>query len=190
MRRSRSPTSSSPKKLSADPGWRLRRASGNDAAALSLVAGASFLAAFAGVLDGADIVAHVASNSSVEAFARYLAAPNCVATLAELDAGGAPVGYTLLTPPDLPVPTTASDIELKRIYALDRMHGTGLGAAMMARAFDDARAMRHERVLLGVYGGNTRAHRFYEKHGFTVIGTRQFLVGKTLHDDRVYARDL
>ena len=155
MRRSRSPISSSLKKLSADPAWRLRRASPEDAAALSLVAGASFLAAFAGVLDGADIVAHVAQNSSVDAFSRYLADAACVATLAEFAVGHAPVGYTLLTPPDLPVPTTLADIELKRIYALDRVHGTGLGAAMMARAIDDARAMRCTRMLLGVYGGNS-----------------------------------
>ena len=46
------------------------------------------------------------------------------------------------------------------------------------------------RMLLGVYGKNLRAHRFYEKQGFVRIGERQFLVGVTLHDDFVYALDL
>lgn len=169
------------------PAWQLRRAGVHDTDALALVAGATFLEAFAGVLDGADIVAHVARNSSAAAFAHYLAA-GAMATLAVVDPGAAPVGYTLLTAPDLPVAPLPGDIELKRIYALAPYHGTGLGAAMIARALDDARDAGCGRVLLGVYGGNRRAHRFYEKHGFTVVGERRFLVGATWHDDRVYGR--
>jgi diamine N-acetyltransferase len=167
--------------------WRLRRAGAEDTDALALVAGATFLEAFAGVLDGTDIVAHVGRNSSAGAFARYLAA-GAIATLAEIEPGAAPVGYTLLTAPDLPVAPEQGDIELKRIYALAPYHGTGLGAALIARALVDALDMKCARVLLGVYGGNRRAHRFYEKHGFSVVGERRFLVGATWHDDRVYGR--
>ena len=169
--------------------WRLRRAGEGDAARLSLVAGATFLEAFAGVLDGADIVAHVARHSGPDAFARYLR-EGAVATLAEAEQGGAPLGYTLLTAPDLPVEPRSGDVELKRIYALFPTHGGGLGAALMARAVEDARAAGHRRVLLGVYGGNARAQRFYVKQGFAVIGTRRFLVGATTHDDLIFARDL
>ncbi|TCP37368.1 GNAT family N-acetyltransferase [Sphingomonas sp. BK235] len=171
------------------PPWRLRRAGAEDSDALALVAGATFLEAFAGVLDGADIVAHVARNSSADAFARYLAA-GATATLAETEQGGAPIGYTLLTAPDLPIAPQPGDVELKRIYTLAPFYGSGLGAALIARALADARAAGAGRVLLGVYGGNHRAHRFYEKHGFAVAGERRFLVGATWHDDRVYAHPL
>jgi len=167
--------------------WRLRRAGAADADAIALVAGATFLEAFAGVLDGADIVAHVARNSSAASFKRYLA-EGAIATLAEIDPGDAPVGYTLLTAPDLPVEAEQGDIELKRIYVLAPLHGSGLGAALIARALDDARDAGGRRMLLGVYGGNRRAHRFYEKQGFAVVGERRFLVGATWHDDRVYGR--
>ncbi|GAA4214167.1 N-acetyltransferase [Sphingomonas endophytica] len=167
--------------------WRLRRAGPADAAALSLVAGATFLEAFAGILDGTDIVAHVTRNSSAAAFGAYLF-DDAIATLAEADAGAAPIGYTLLTRPDLPVAMEPGDIELKRIYALFPTHGSGLGPALMARAIDDARARGHHRLLLGVYGRNRRAQRFYEKQGFTVAGTRRFRVGATWHDDLIYAR--
>lgn len=169
--------------------WRLRRAGPADAAALSLVAGATFLEAFAGILDGPDILAHVARNSSAAAFGTYMAG-GAIATLAEAGAGAAPLGYTLLTAPDLPVAPEPGDIELKRIYALFPTHGTGLGAELMARAIDDAQSTGHNRLLLGVYGGNKRAQRFYEKHGFAVAGTRRFLVGATWHDDLIYARYL
>ncbi|MEH3048061.1 GNAT family N-acetyltransferase [Sphingomonas adhaesiva] len=169
--------------------WRLRRAAPADAAALSLVAGATFLQTFAGVLEGADILAHVARNSSADAFARYME-EGAMATLAEARAGGAPIGYTLLTVPDLPVAPQAGDIELKRIYVLAGAHGGGLGPALMARAVEDARAAGHERMLLGVYGENHRARRFYEKQGFALAGTRRFLVGATWHDDVIYALPL
>lgn len=169
--------------------WRQRRAGPADTAALSLVAGATFLETFAGILDGADIVAHVTRNSSPEAFARYIG-QGAIATLAEAEAGAAPLGYTLLTTPDLPIAPELGDIELKRIYALFPTHGTGLGPALMAQAIADARDAGHRRLLLGVYGGNRRAQRFYEKQGFAVAGTRRFLVGATWHDDLIYARAL
>ena len=153
------------------------------------MAGATFLEAFAGVLDGADILAHVSRNSSAEAFRDYLAA-GAIATFGEAAEGGAPLGYTLLTAPDLPIAAQDGDIELKRIYTLAPTWGGGLGAALMTRAIADACAAGHQRMLLGVYGGNTRAHRFYEKHGFVQVGTRRFRVGATWHDDRVYALPL
>ena len=168
--------------------WRLRRAEEADAAALALVAGATFLEAFAGVLDGADIVAHVAAKSSAEAFRDWMRDPGSAVTLAEAEAGAAPLGYTVLTAPDLPVEPAPGDIELKRIYTLAPTHGGGLGPALMARALEDARALGCERVLLGVYGGNVRAQRFYAKQGFDVVGTRKFRVGATWHDDLVFAR--
>ena len=168
--------------------WRLRLARDEDAAACALVAGATFLEAFAGVLDGADIVAHVAAKSNAAAFAGWIADPASAVTLALAEPGSAPIGYTVLTTPDLPVEAGAHDIELKRIYTLAPWHGSGLGAALMDVAVADARRLGANRLLLGVYGGNKRAHRFYEKHGFTVIGTRRFLVGATWHDDLVFAR--
>ena len=177
-------------KSSADLDWRLRRAAASDAAALALVAGATFLEAFAGVLDGPDIVAHCAAKSDVAAFQAWLADPDSVTTLAEAGQGAAPIGYTVLTVPDLPVPPGEADIELRRIYTLTRAQGTGLGPALMAQAIADARALGRTRLLLGVYGHNHRAHRFYERQGFARIGTRQFRVGAALHDDLVYARPI
>ena len=170
--------------------WRLRRASPADAPAVALVAGASFLTTFAGILDGADIVAHVAKNSSAERFADWAADPESVVTLAEHPAGAAPIGYTLLTTPDLPLAIGENDVELRRIYTLPAAYGSGLGQTLMARAVDDARAMGRNRLLLGVYGGNDRARRFYERQGFAVAGRRQYQIGATLHDDFIYARAL
>ncbi len=171
-------------------GWRLRRASPEDAPAVALVAGASFLSTFAGILDGADIVAHVLKNSSAARFAAWSKDPTCIVTIAEHPDGGAPVGYTLLTAPDFPIATDDRDIELRRIYMLPLAQGTGLGKALMAQAVRDARAMGKGRLLLGVLGRNERARGFYERQGFLVAGRRQYQVGSTLCDDFIYARML
>ena len=170
--------------------WRLRCASPEDAPAVALVAGASFLSTFAGILDGADIVAHVAKNSSAAAFAAWSDDPDSIVMLAEHPDGGAPVGYTLTTVPDFPIPTDERDIELRRIYTLPLAQGTGLGSALMARALVDARERGKRRLLLGVLGRNMRARAFYERQGFAIVGRRQYQVGSTLCDDFIYARDV
>ena len=168
--------------------WRLRRAEPGDAPALSLVASATFLDTYATVLSGADIVAHCTMKNSIAAFETWLDDPATIVTLAEYEPGHAPIGYTVLTAPDFPIEPGPADIELRRIYLMKQAQGSGLGAALMARALEDAVAASRTRVLLSVWDQNTRARAFYERQGFKVIGTRQFMVGTTLHDDPVYAR--
>lgn len=170
--------------------WRLRRAVSGDAPALSLVAAATFLETFAGTISGPDMVRHCNVNSAPAKFDAWIGDPSSVATLAEHPDGAAPVGYTLLLPPDLPIETDERDIELRRIYALSLAHGTGLGHALMTRAIDDAKALGACRILLGVLGINLRARAFYEREGFELAGTRQFRVGDTVYDDVIYARPL
>ncbi|QCB42929.1 GNAT family N-acetyltransferase [Sphingomonas sp. PAMC26645] len=168
--------------------WRMRRAGPGDAPVLSLVASATFLDTYATVLTGADIVAHCTRNNSIAAFDTWLSDPLTIVTLAEYEPGHAPTGYTVLTAPDFPIEPGPADIELRRIYLMKQAQGSGLGAALMARAFEEAAAAGRTRVLLGVWDQNTRARAFYERQGFKVIGSRQFTVGTTLHDDPVYAR--
>ena len=170
--------------------FRLRRAEAADAEALSLVAGATFLETYADILKREDMLAHIAGKSSPERFSSFMADPRTIVTLAEAPAGRAPLGYTIMADPDLPVELQADDIELLRIYTLAPRLGSGLGAALLERAITDARADGRKRMLLGTHPDNVRARRFYEKHGFTVIGRRTFRVGEAEFDDPVYARAL
>ena len=170
--------------------WRLRRATAADAPAVAMVAAASFLETFAGILPGEDIIAHVARKSSPEAFAEWAEDGASVVSLATHPEGGAPVGYSVLTVPDLPVEPRDGDVELRRIYTLSITRGTGLGHRLMALALGDARAAGFRRMLLGVYGDNHVARAFYEREGFVLAGTRRFNVGAGWYDDVIYAREL
>ena len=189
----------------------LRAATAADAPALALVGAATFLEAFTWMLPGADIIAHAGRNHQAEVYARYLAHPDSRIALAEVVPGGAPVGYAMLTAPEMPsFDVQRGDIELKRIYLLSRFRsaatpvlarserdeelkpvpGLRAGQALMNFAVDEARTMRRTRLLLGTHAGNAQAIAFYRRNGFVEAGTRTFQVGSQVCCDLIFARPL
>jgi ribosomal protein S18 acetylase RimI-like enzyme len=184
----------------------LRRATEEDAEALAVVGAATFLEAFTWMLPGADILAHCARNHTAEAYRAYLAKPETRITLAVVAGGGAPVGYAMLTAPELPsFAVLPGDVELKRIYLFSRFRssrtpvldaegktipGMRLGQALMDAAVADARALGRQRLLLGTHEGNERAIAFYRRNGFAEAGTRTFQVGSQVCCDLIFAKDL
>src|SRR5688572_12374726 len=169
----------------------IRRATRSDAQAVALIGSATFLDTFAGVIRGADVIVHCSSAHGVAVYDSLLARADAAVWLAESIEGGAPVGYAILTPADLPVRDPhPDDLEIKRIYVLSRFHGTGLGPRLMDAALDEAKRRGARRALLGVYAQNARALAFYAKQGFTRIGERQFPVGENTYGDYILARRL
>ncbi len=169
----------------------IRRATPADAQALSLIGSATFLETFAGVIDGADVVAHCASEHSRAVYDSLLTRADAGVWLAEALEGAAPVGYAVLERAKLPVTDPQpDDVEIKRIYVLGRFHGTGLGARLMAAALAEAKHGGARRALLGVYAQNHRALAFYAKQGFTRIGERRFQVGANTYGDHILALQL
>ena len=168
--------------------WRLRRAGAGDEAALALVAAATFLETYAGVVPRDDMLAHIGGKCSAAFFATWIASADHVTTIGEHPDGSAPLGFTALTPPDFPVAFGPETIELRRIYVLATAHGSGLGPALIERAIEDARGLAKMQIALGVHPGNARARAFYERHGFRIVGERRFQVGTALFTDPVYAR--
>lgn len=165
---------------------RIRIATAVDAAALALVAQATFLEAYAGLVQGADIIAHCEGQNSAAAF-RTALAEGARAWLVEAEKTGAPLGFALLTKSALP-DRQDGDIELKRIYLLDRCKGQGLAGDLLDTVI--AGAAGHRRLVLGTNRDNERALGFYRKSGFEIIGTRQFTVGSETFDDYILAKPL
>ena len=162
-----------------------------DAFALALVGAATFLEAFAGFIPGEAILAHSRKNHIVSAYEGYFARAETRGWLVEVEPGGAPVGYALLTAPDFPEGLAhPGDLELRRIYLFTRFHGSGAGRRMMELAIAGAREQGAKRLLLGVHPENRRALAFYKKTGFVPIGKRIFQVGQSLFEDPVLALEL
>jgi ribosomal protein S18 acetylase RimI-like enzyme len=166
----------------------LRFCAAGDEDALALVGAATFLETFAGLLTGSDILAHCRVHHAASQYAAWLADAKYRLCLAELK--GAPVGFVVLSPPDLPVAVTQDDIELKRIYLLHRFQGGGLGRALLEWSAAQARLMGKKRLLLGVKADNTAALAFYDRVGFVRIGERKFLVGNMWCDDFILSLSL
>jgi diamine N-acetyltransferase len=159
-----------------------------DEEALALIGAATFLETFAGLLTGSDILAHCRVQHGAAQYAGWLASPDYKLCLAELN--GAPVGFAVLSPPDLPAALTEDDIELKRIYLLHRFQGGGLGRRLLEWSVVQARSAGKKRLLLGVKADNTAAMAFYDRVGFVRIGERKFLVGTMLCDDYIFSLSL
>jgi len=178
----------------------LRLATVEDAAVLALVSQATFLEAYTWMLPGADILAHCTNNLTAESYAKYLALPTTRMVLATVGLG-APVGYVMLSKPDLPdLETGENDTELKRIYLFSRFRssktpvvghpGVRTGQALMDAAVAEARGMGCKRMLLGTNDGNERAIAFYQRNGFQVVGARTFTVGSKTCSDLIFGKDL
>ncbi|ATE64892.1 GNAT family N-acetyltransferase [Rhizorhabdus dicambivorans] len=168
----------------------IRRAGPDDASALAMVGAATFLESYAHVIGAADMLAHIAGKNSPEAYRAFATDPSCSLWIAELPETAAPVGYALLTPPDLPIEIDDRDIELRRIYLMSKWQGSGLGRRLIEAAIDHARRLGKKRFLIGVYSGNEGVIGFYRRMGCGQLGTRQFQVGDAVFDDLVLGMGL
>ncbi len=65
---------------------------------------------------------------------------------------------------------TEDAAEIVAIHSLPESWGTGLGAAMLAEAL---KQIGNKPVFLWAFKENTRARRFYEKHGFRHDGSER-----------------
>ncbi len=168
--------------------YKLRIGIPGDEEKFGLIGTASFLEAYAGFLEGSDLMHFCKVQHSVEQYAHWLHSPDYSLCLAEVK--GSPVGYSVLCPPDLPMETTPDDIELKRIYLLHRFQKTGIGSALMSWSIERSQALGKKRLLLGVNAENDKALAFYARHGFIKAGVRKFQVGKMICDDDILGRNL
>lgn len=168
--------------------WRVAEA--RDAPALSILGGATFLNSFAHDHPGPALIDHIRRAHGEDFYRAAIGNPRHYVLVGETPLG-APVGYALLTPPDLPMVTDdATDIELKRIYLLTDWQGGGNGDALMQLLMQEADRRGARRLLLAVYPQNDRARRFYARHRFAQIGAMTFMVGDVPFEDLIYARDL
>jgi GNAT superfamily N-acetyltransferase len=165
----------------------VRSAGLRDAPELHDVATATFPLACPPGTRPEDIDAFIRDVLSVERFGGYISDPRREVLVAVRD--DRIVGYTMLVlgepaDPDVAAAVSARPtVELSKFYLLDGEHGTGVAPALMAETLEFAAARGAAGAWLGVNQENGRANRFYEKHGFVVVGTKRFLVGEEWHDD-------
>ncbi|WP_200171243.1 GNAT family N-acetyltransferase [Tomitella cavernea] len=140
----------------------------------------------------ADVRVFVGEHLSAARFTEYLADPRRTLFLAR--EGGSAVAYAMLVhapPADESIArllTHTPATEISKFYAAPAAHGTGVAGTLMRSVLESCRVRGDAGAWLGVNQENTRAQRFYRKHGFVVAGTKTFMVGADVHDDYVMTR--
>ena len=108
------------------------------------------------------------------------------------DASGVEIGYTWVRPSPKP-PAGVSGIrraEIVRFYVATERQGQGLGALLMTRCLEAARARGYDTVWLQVWKEAPWAIRFYEKMGFEIVGSAFFYFGDRVGHDHLMERAL
>lgn len=159
-----------------------REARPDDAAAIAAMFAVSFRDTFGALYQPADLASFLAGNDST-AFRAELNDPQFDFQLAE--DRRALAGYIKLGPCSLPIEPYPASLELRQLYVLKDWHGSGVAVQLFDWAIERARARGARHLQLSVYVDNHRARRFYERRGFAVVGSFDFMVGSHRDDERI-----
>ena len=166
---------------------RIRPAQLHDADSLAAIGARTFALACPPSTPAADLEAYINAELTPGRFREHLASPANTLFTAEVDEEVA--GYLMLCREQWPPQVKAvRPLSLRRLYVLDRYHGTGVALALMGEAFTQARSGGHDALWLSVSRHNSRGISFYRKTGFSVVGEQVFPVGSDLHEDFIMAR--
>jgi ribosomal protein S18 acetylase RimI-like enzyme len=168
----------------------IRRATIDDAAALSAFAARVFIEAFGDENNPDDLTEHVESTYNIERQAAELRDEDTATWLIERE-DATLIAYLQMCRKRVPACVTGRNpVEIYRFYVDHSAHGTGVAQTLMSSAFAQAREWGADVVWLGVWEHNPRAMRFYRKFGFADVGSIDFFVGPDRQTDRVFVRPL
>ncbi len=174
----------------------VRRANEADAEGLSRLAALTFPLACTPRTPADFLATHIATRLDPSSFLRHVGDPACTVLLAEDEAGGDPVGYTVLVLEEPADPDVARSIrhrptvELARFYVHPEHHGSGTSGLLMEHTLAVAAETEARGAWLGVSEENARANAFYARHGFEPVGRKRFAIGDAWEDDVVRERVL
>ena len=166
-----------------------RLATPADAALLASFAASAFSDSFAADNSAEDMSSYMADAFGESIQREELSDPRHVVFFAEQH--GEVVGYAMLRAGPAPVPASVADadaIEIARLYTVQRLIGTGIGATLMRRCIAAAAERGKRTIWLGVWEHNARAIAFYQRWAFIDVGSQLFTLGRDRQTDRVMAR--
>lgn len=173
-----------------DPGLLLlRQAQPVDNTLLAEMGARMFADTFASQNTPEDMAAYLAGSFSPEIQAGELADPETTFYIAEIN--GEPAGYVRVKLGEaLDCIHAKRPMEIVRLYAGQAWQGRGVGAALMIKALDHARAHGCDAVWLDVWEKNPRAIQFYGRFGFVTVGDQSFQLGDDSQHDLIMQVDL
>lgn len=168
----------------------IRQASLEDAKLISVLASATFYEAYFEQDESANLASYIQDAFDLEVVRSEIT--DAKSTFFVLLLNGMAVGYArLIAGSTLDcIRSTSSVIELKRIYLIERMWGTGLGKLLLEHCLNYAADRGFDALWLGVWDENVRAQSFYQKFGFREVGTIAFPYGDVVGTNLVLEKTL
>ena len=180
----------------------LRRATPEDAEALSALASTCFTQTFGHLYAPDDLERFIHEAYSPEVLRAELAGPKRATWLLFLEESeaeatapertearpaseGKLIGYVTVCPAHLPHPDVKpTGGEVQRLYLLREYQGDGRGSRMLEHALNWLEADGPRTLWIGVWSENYGAQKLYGRYGFTKVGEYSFMVGD--HADREF----
>ncbi len=168
--------------------WRISRCGLDRTADLQAFVERTFRETYTAYNTAEDMAKYVRESFAIEQIRTELNDAETLYLAMENDQGY--VGYAKLKhaePKDITLPT-APNLELCRFYIDQPYHGRGLAQILMKACFEAVRGEGAHGLWLGVWSQNTRAIKYYQKEGFTKVGTQIFVLGEDPQVDDVLFR--
>ena len=166
---------------------RIRLSTNADLVSLAELASRTFLETYDD-LDPEDAQPYVEEFFRPGALAQHIASPGSRIFVVEADCL---VGYTLLTVNAPPLPFAAGPyIECVRFFLDRAIQGKGLGGQLLNKALCWADDNNYGALWLKVWDANSNAIAFYERHGFSRLGSVPYTEGGMNDSVLIMARAL
>lgn len=166
----------------------IRPARPSDAEALAELGAITFTEAFGHMYPKQDLDDFLAANHTPAKLSKTLADPEIGIWVAEAPDGRL-LGYSQVGPADMPHEDLRPEHgELKRLYVLNEMQGSGLGALLIEPALAWLDEKGRNPVWLSVWAHNEGAQRFYARYGFEKAGEYEFAVGAWRDPEFIFRR--
>jgi diamine N-acetyltransferase len=99
-------------------------------------------------------------------------------------------GFVTVCSTAAPPQAGCSPLEITTLYVQPRHQAGGRGGALLRHALDHCRSIGGESAWLKVEAKNRRAIDFYLRHGFTRIGSTDFVIADQAYENYVMRTDL
>ena len=168
---------------------RVRDAGPGDAAALSMVATDSFLAAYCDTSDPHAVAEHIEAEFAPASIEAEMASPDCAYMIAMI--GKSATGLMKLRADSVPEQLEGRNaLELQQLYVHSDYQGFGIGRALIDAAVRHARTNRYEAIWLQAWSKAEWALAFYERNLFRRVGDIPFFLGQQEFTDWLLIREL
>jgi len=149
----------------------------------------TFFDAFYHLNNPADVEAYTLAAFNYDRLLSEVANPNSSFYFALKD--DEPVGYIKLNYASAQTEFKSDNaIEVERIYVLAGNQGIQIGTQLLNFAITKAVDAGLQYIWLGVWDKNQNAIRFYERHGFELVGSHAFMLGNDQQVDLLMKKNI